>query len=95
VCDRYVGPDASLLVAGFSRLCILQPDPEHAGQRPASELPGFGAGHLMHAAQPDGCDLSSAIAKMILATYKFDVHPGSGYREPGNNPTSLTVTAGL
>jgi putative transposase len=31
-------------------------------------------GHLMHDAQPDMCDLSSVIVKMILVTYKFDVH---------------------
>ena len=38
VCDRYVGPDAFLLVAGFSWLYVLQPDPEDAGQRRAGEL---------------------------------------------------------
>jgi hypothetical protein len=82
VCDRFVGPDASLLVAGFCWLYGLQPDPEHAGQRPASELSRSGAGHLMHDAQPDRRDLSSAIAKMILVTYKFDVHPGRGTGAP-------------
>jgi len=38
MCDRYVRPDASLLVAGFSWLYVLQPDPEHAGQRRADGL---------------------------------------------------------
>jgi hypothetical protein len=75
VCDRYVGPDAPLLVAGFSWLYVLQPDPEHAGQRRAGELSRSGAGHLVHDAQPDRCHLSSVIVKMILVTYKFDVHP--------------------
>jgi hypothetical protein len=37
MCDTYVGPDASLLVAGFSWLYVLQPDPEHAGQHRAGE----------------------------------------------------------
>ena len=72
--DRYVGPDASLLAAG-SWLYVLQPDPEHAGQRRAGELSRSGPGHLMHNAQPDRCHLSSIIVKMILVTYKFDVHP--------------------
>jgi hypothetical protein len=75
VCDRYVGPDASLLVAGFYWLYLLQPDAEHAGQRRAGELSRSGAGHLAHSAQPDRCHLSSVIVKMILVTYKFDVHP--------------------
>jgi hypothetical protein len=74
-CARYVGQDASLLVAGFSWLYVLQPDPEHAGQRRAGELSRSGAGHLVHDAQPDRCHLSSLIVKMILVTCKFDVHP--------------------
>jgi hypothetical protein len=75
VCDRYVGADASLLVAGFSWLYVLQPDPKHAGQRRADELSRPGPGHLVHDAQPDRCHLSSTIVKMILVTYKFDAHP--------------------
>src|SRR5260370_10854980 len=75
VCDRHVGPDASLLVAGFAWLYVLQPDAEDAGQRRAGELSRSGAGHLAHDAQPDRCHLSSVIVKMILVTYKFDVHP--------------------
>ncbi len=77
VCDRYVGPDASLLVAGFSWLYVWQLDPGHAGQRHAGEPSRFGAGRLVHDAQPDRCHLSSVIVKMILVTYKFDVHPAA------------------
>jgi hypothetical protein len=59
-------------------LYVLQSDPEHAGQCRAGELSRSGAGHLPHDAQPDKCHLSSAIVKMILVTYKFDAHPGTG-----------------
>jgi hypothetical protein len=45
--DRYVGPHASLLVADFSWLYVLQPDLKHAGQRRAGELSRFRAGHLV------------------------------------------------
>ena len=75
MCDRYVGPHASLLVAGFSWLYVLQPDPEHAGQCRAGGLSAPESGHLAHDAQPDGCHLSSITVKMTLVTYKFDVHP--------------------
>lgn len=44
--DRYVGPHASLLVADFSWLYVLQPDLEHAGQHRAGELSRSGAGDL-------------------------------------------------
>jgi hypothetical protein len=33
--------------------------------------------HLPHTAQPDGRRLTSPHPKMILITYKIDVHPGT------------------
>ena len=70
-CDRYVGPDASLLLAGFFWLYVLRPDPEHADQRRAGELSRSRAGHLVHDEQPDRCHLNTVIVKMILITYKI------------------------
>jgi hypothetical protein len=63
-----------LLVVGFSWLYILQPDPEHAGQRRVGELSRSRAGHLVHDAQSDRCHLSSVSVKMILIICNFDVH---------------------
>ena len=88
MCGAFVGPDASLLVAGFSWLYVLQPDPEHAGQHRAGEPSRSGAGHLVHDAQPDRCHLSSITVKMTLVTYKFDVPPSmhSGSRDQRRAP---------
>ena len=75
--DRYVRPDASLLVAGFSWLHVSQPDPELLVSAARASYPAPGQAIWSHDAQPDRCHLSSVIVKMILITYKFD---GRGIR---------------
>jgi hypothetical protein len=64
-----------LLVAGFSWLYVLQPDPEHAGQRRRGELstPEQAIWCTMH--KPDECHLSSITVKMILVACRLYVHP--------------------
>lgn len=69
------GGGASLLVAGFSCLHVLQPGPKLLVSA-TRELSRSGAGQLMQGALPDRCHLSSVIVKMILVSYKIGVHSG-------------------
>jgi hypothetical protein len=75
VCDRFVGANAFPLAVLLLWLCMLQPDRKSPGQRCEDGSRRFRAARLSASSQPDRHHLSCVIAKMILVTYKSDVHP--------------------
>ena len=62
----------------MSWLYVSQPDPDHAGQRRAGELPAPEQAIWSTTRKPGSCHLSSITVKMILVACKIDVHSASG-----------------
>jgi hypothetical protein len=61
--------------SGISWLYVLQPDPEHAGQRRTGELSAPQQATWGTMQKPDRRHLNSITVKMISVACKFDVHP--------------------
>lgn len=76
------------LVSALFWLHMLQPD-ENMLVSGAGGSRRSGAARLDAPSQPDGHRLSCRVAKMILVTYKSDVHPhGQGAAEEGGSVVS-------
>ncbi len=74
-------------VAGLSWLYVSQPDPDHAGQRRASELPASQQAIWSTTRKPGRCHLSSITVKMITAACNLTSTPDGEKDKAWGNET--------